>query len=245
MPLPPPPRLPFPAPFKFHARVTSQEEGKILSNSSPPPTPQWHARFGSQPTPRTSPFPTSSGPPTQPRSHQLQRMPPSAPKALHEAQNANAIADSSSGSARGGAPCFNGMDYIKSAFGELICSGSSAILQTALCADNAFLWCSKADPDSLVHEFKPAAQMGMCRKAWFFPSRKTLLAPADDATREYPWDSPALSSEFKPVCHTGYAIVVGKNQVHLGCLLDYQTPDPPEPKQREEMGLYFHLRLSG
>ncbi|KAJ7794443.1 hypothetical protein B0H14DRAFT_3496967 [Mycena olivaceomarginata] len=34
-------------------------------------------------------------------------MPPSAPKALREAQNANAIAGSSRGSARGGAPRFN------------------------------------------------------------------------------------------------------------------------------------------
>ncbi|KAJ7449324.1 hypothetical protein B0H11DRAFT_2078949 [Mycena galericulata] len=105
----PPPRLPSTAPFKFHARAASQEEGEILPNSSPPPTPQWPARFGSQPTPRTSPFTTSSGPPTQLRSHQLQRMLPSAPKALRQAQNANAIASSSSGSARGGAPRFNGM----------------------------------------------------------------------------------------------------------------------------------------
>jgi hypothetical protein len=105
----PQPISPASAPFKFHARAPSQEEGEILPSSSSPPPPR--PRLGSQPTPapRTSPFAASTGPPTQPRSHQLQRIPPSAPKALREAQNPNAISGSSSGPARGGAHRFGGM----------------------------------------------------------------------------------------------------------------------------------------
>ncbi|KAF8162336.1 hypothetical protein K438DRAFT_1985260 [Mycena galopus ATCC 62051] len=109
----PPARNPSPAQFRFLAPAPSQEEGEILPNSSPPHSVGWRGRFGPQPTPRTSPFDTPTAPPTQPRSHQLQRMPPSAPKALREAQNANAIglgiASGSGGSARGGALRFNGM----------------------------------------------------------------------------------------------------------------------------------------
>ncbi|KAJ7848720.1 hypothetical protein B0H14DRAFT_3671381 [Mycena olivaceomarginata] len=171
---------------------------------------------------------------------------------------------------------------------------SSGILQTALCADNAFLWCSKADPDSLVHEFKVCCRHNfdarhssdntvhfesaqgetapniVCmhstdfrhakhgynvleryqnsdasqRRKWecaekpgFFPSRKTfacsqLMIPPGNirGTRRH---YPVNSNRF---CHTGYAVVVGKNQVHLGCLLDYQTPDPPEPNRERRWG---------
>ncbi|KAJ7304781.1 hypothetical protein DFH08DRAFT_903041 [Mycena albidolilacea] len=109
---------PRPSPVQFRARAPSQEEGEILPNSSPPPTPMRVPRFGSQPTPArmspfaasSSPFATPNGPPTQPRSHQLGRMPPSAPKALREAQNPNAMAlgGGSGGPARG-AQRFNGM----------------------------------------------------------------------------------------------------------------------------------------
>ncbi|KAF8162309.1 hypothetical protein K438DRAFT_1985235 [Mycena galopus ATCC 62051] len=76
----------------------------------------WRGRFGPKATPRTSPFSTPTVPPTQPRSHQLQRMLPSAPKALREAQNPNPIglgssgASGSGGPTRGGAPPFNDMD---------------------------------------------------------------------------------------------------------------------------------------
>ncbi|KAJ7492967.1 hypothetical protein B0H11DRAFT_975603 [Mycena galericulata] len=102
----PPPSSPS---FRLHARAPSQEEGEILPSSSPPP-PRSMFVFGAQ-APRTSPFSAPSAPPTQPRSHQQQhgRMPPSAPKALREAQNPLVGGASAGGRVRGGGSHFGGL----------------------------------------------------------------------------------------------------------------------------------------
>ncbi|KAJ7131631.1 hypothetical protein C8R43DRAFT_1024184 [Mycena crocata] len=105
----PPPQT-SPPTFLAHSRKPSQEEGEILSGSSPPPPTRPSFLFGTSAPSRTSPF-SSSAPPTQPRSHQthgMQRAPPSAPKALREAQNPNSVTAGSSTGPRGGAPRWNG-----------------------------------------------------------------------------------------------------------------------------------------
>ncbi|KAJ7079903.1 hypothetical protein C8R44DRAFT_895581 [Mycena epipterygia] len=93
--------------FTLHTRVPSQEEGEIPSS---PPAARPPFVFGA----RTSPFSTPSAPPTQPRSYQTQlhRAPPSAPKALREAQTSNGSGASTSaggGAGRGRGGRFNGL----------------------------------------------------------------------------------------------------------------------------------------
>jgi hypothetical protein len=72
------------------------------------PSPRPHGCFAAS----TAPFATPNGPPSQPRSHQLGRMPLSAPKALREARNPNAmvLGGGSRGPARG-PQRFNGMGH--------------------------------------------------------------------------------------------------------------------------------------
>ncbi|KAJ7652303.1 hypothetical protein B0H17DRAFT_1101531 [Mycena rosella] len=111
----PSPASPFSAPrpatppaFKYHARVPSQEEGEILSGSSPPPPARRvpfvcppGTQLPSAPIDHSKPPPLPAfSAPTQPRSYQ-QRAPPSAPRALREAQNPDASASGASTSAGG------------------------------------------------------------------------------------------------------------------------------------------------
>ncbi|KAJ7642278.1 hypothetical protein FB45DRAFT_367041 [Roridomyces roridus] len=77
---PPPPSKP---------STPDQEEGEIPDSTSPPPPPP-SARVIRRIPPLAADRPSSTppAPPTQPRSHQFtQRMPPSAPKALRDAQS--------------------------------------------------------------------------------------------------------------------------------------------------------------
>ncbi|KAJ7714905.1 hypothetical protein B0H16DRAFT_1617207 [Mycena metata] len=104
------PRRPSPFGSSFGpSRTSSFASGSGFSSSSGPPRA---APFTPSPVPpHASPFASSSVPPTQPRSHQanlMQRLPPSAPKALREAQASTAAtAGPSGGAGRGGR--FNGL----------------------------------------------------------------------------------------------------------------------------------------
>ncbi|KAK7026341.1 hypothetical protein R3P38DRAFT_3530505 [Favolaschia claudopus] len=94
----PPPRHVSPLPRRLPVRAQSQEEGEILPVSTPPRAPP----LVRQPSSQQFRSPHGVAPPTQPRSHQAQmtRMPPTEPKALREAQNAN-TSSSANSSGRG------------------------------------------------------------------------------------------------------------------------------------------------